>query len=54
MSEIDELDPKMYNVFDLGELNLDFSNIYDAPGSAVTSGFALITLIATLSAGALI
>ena len=51
-SEIDEKDPKMYNMFDFGAVELDFSNLYDAPSSALHHvGFAVATMISAVSLG---
>ena len=51
-SEIDEKDPKMYTMHDFGALELDFSNLYDAPSSALHHvGFAVATMISAVTLG---
>ena len=52
VSEIDEKDPKMYNMHEFANLELDFSNLYDAPGSALHQlSFAIATMISAVSLG---
>ena len=51
-SEIDEKDPKMYNMFDFGAVEFDFSSLYVAPSSALHHlGFAVATMISAVSLG---